>query len=423
MSVLIRKRAVTAIAIAVAISSEGMAQSVTRSAPPDSLLAYTGVFRMGMAHDLAIVPFRTPAGWMLMMADVLTDDLRFLTPTGADVFTAGPETVRPTPVTLRVSGVRHGATIQGFTVNGQGMSAPVMARRISIDALPVAFANGPVQLKGVIYRPRSVQGRLALVVLAHGSEDNDRYSFGPIPAVLAAKGFAVLAYDKRGTGESTGDWRPAGLEELADDLIVGIRAASRRRDIDAGRIVVLGVSEGAWVAPLAASRFSGIKAIAALSGGARTKGDAYIHKTRREQEGAGASRATIDSALKDAEQLIAASIRSAKAGQSPRGFDRRVAYDPTVHWQRFKGPVLYMGGEADVLESGPDAAEWFRRLFAESGNLDATIRLWPRTHHSLLLGVTGEPSEFQTLRGIKQLAPGYWDVLLRWLTESTRPRN
>jgi hypothetical protein len=74
-----------------------------------------------------------------------------------------------------------------------------------------------------------------------------------------------------------------------------------------------------------------------------------------------------------------------------------------------------MGGEADVLESGPEAADWFRRLFEQVGNADATIRLWPRAHHSLLLGVTGEPGEFRTLHGIKQLAPGYWDVLLRWL--------
>jgi pimeloyl-ACP methyl ester carboxylesterase len=357
---------------------------------------------------------------MLMMADVLTDDLRFLTTAGADAFTAGPETVRPTPVASQIGAVRNGVTIQRLTVKNEGMSALVVARRIPIDALPVAFANGQVRLKGFVYRPRSAKRKLPLIALAHGSEDNDRYSFGAIPLVLAANGFAVLAYDKRGTGESTGDWRPVGLEELADDLVAGIRAVSGRRDIDASRIVVLGVSEGAWVAPLATSRFTGIKAIAALSGGARTKGDAYIYKTRRREQAAGRSAAAVDSTVKEAEQLIAASVRSASAGQSARGFDRRVAYDPSAHWRQFKGPVLYMGGEADVLESGPEAAQWFRRLFAESGNLDVTIRLWPRAHHSLLLGVTGEPSEFQTLRGIKQLAPGYWDVLLRWLSKSTR---
>jgi pimeloyl-ACP methyl ester carboxylesterase len=406
--------------ITLAFASTAAAQQAIRGAPPDTLLVYTGVFRMGMSHDVAIAPFRTGAGWMLLLADVQTDALRFLTPAGPDAFTAGFETIRPAPVELGISAVRDGSVVRSLTVKMEGAPGSVAARRIPIDAVPVVFANGQVRLKGFVYRPHAARGKLPLIALAHGSEENDRYSFGPIPLVLAAKGFAVLAYDKRGTGESIGDWRPAGLEELADDLVAGIRAVRSRLGIDPARIAVLGVSEGGWVAPIAASRFSGVKAIVTISGGARTKGDAYIHKIRREQEGTGASPVTIDSAVRDAEQLIAASVRRVKAAESPRGFDRRVAYDPTEDWRRFRGPVLYMGGEADVLESGPAAAEWFRRLFAESGNVDVTIRLWPRAHHSLLLGVTGKPSEFRSLEGIKQLAPGYWDVLLRWLAEWQR---
>ena len=190
---------------------------------------------------------------------------------------------------------------------------------------------------------------------------------------------------------------------------------STRSEIDTARIAVLGMSEGGWVAPLAASRLAAIKAIATISGGARTKGDAYVHKLRREAEAAGRSAAAVDSIVRAAKELVASSVRNAKTGRSPSGFDRRIAYDPTQDWRRFKGPVLYMGGEADVLESGSDASLWFRRLFAETGNEDVTIRLWPRAHHSLLLGVTGDPSEFYSLRGITQFAPGYWDVLLRWL--------
>jgi uncharacterized protein len=243
-----------------------------------------------------------------------------------------------------------------------------------------------------------------LIALAHGSEDNDRYSFGAMPWVLASQGYAVLVYDKRGTGASTGDWHPAGLEEYADDLVAGIVAMSTRSEIDTARIAVLAMSEGGWVAPLAASRLAAIRAIATISGGARTKGDAYVHKMRREAEAAGRSAAAVDSIVRAAEELVASSVRKVKTGRSPSGFDRRIAYDPTQDWRRFKGPVLYMGGEADVLESGPDAALWFRRLFAETGNED----------------VTGDPSEFYSLRGITQFAPGYWDVLLRWLDVHVR---
>lgn len=377
-------------------------------------MAMTGVFRAGRAHDIAIAPLRTPAGWMLLMADEQSDQLRLLAPAGKNVYTAGAELTRPTPAewTLRFT-PEPGLT--DLAIEDSGTKLRFTAKRIPIDRVSISFQNGATRLEGFLYRPMVRGSRLPLIALAHGSEGNDRYSFGPIPAVLAAQGYAVLVYDKRGTGASTGDWRSAGLEEYADDLVAGIVAMSRRPEIDTARITVLGTSEGGWVAPLAASRSAAIKAIAVISGGARTKGDAYVDKIRREAEAGGQAKAAVDSIVRAAEETVASSIRNATTGRSPSGFDRRIAYDPTPDWRRFKGPVLYMGGEVDVLESGPDAARWFRRLFAESGNVDATIRLWPRAHHSLLLGVTGDPSEFRDLRGITQLAPGYWDVLLRWL--------
>jgi dipeptidyl aminopeptidase/acylaminoacyl peptidase len=376
-------------------------------------MALAGVYRAGRAHDIAIAPFRTPAGWMLLLADRQTDQLRLLAPAGNGKYEAGAEFTRTTPAEWTLT-FTPAAKPTKLIVEETGTKLRFTAKPIPIAITPVSFRNGATRLEGSLYRPSRRTAKLPLVALAHGSEENDRYSFGPIPWVLASQGYAVLVYDKRGTGSSTGDWRSAGLEDYADDLIAGIRAMLQRSDIDRSRTAVVGVSEGAWVAPLAASRWPSIRAIAAISGGARTKGDAYVFKARREAEADGMSPAAVDSVVRDAEQLVATSVRNVTQG-SASGFDRRVAYDPTQDWRRFRGPVLYMGGEADVLESGREAAAWFRRLFAESDNVDATIRLWPRAHHSLLQGVTGDPAEFHSLRGITQLAPGYWDVLLRWL--------
>jgi len=407
------------ILLLMALPSTALAQSPP-SAPPDSVIRFGGVFRAGARHDIVIAPFRVGSGWTLLLSDLQSDDMRFLAPAGARTFTTGTEMVRPAPIewTLRFGGP---SAVDELVIDPGGLAPEFPAKRVPIDAVPISFVSGVTRLEGYLYRPHSGRGRLPLVALAHGSEASDRYSFGPIPLALAAQGFAVLAYDKRGTGVSGGDWAASGLEDYADDLVAGIRAMTRRPDVDSARVGVLGFSEGGWVAPLAASRSAAIKSIAVVNGGARTKGDAYVFKVRRETEAAGRPASVVDSIARSAQDLIDASVRRAKRNESPTGFDRRVAYDPTDHWRRFRGPVLYMGGEADVLESGPDAAAWYRRLFAESGNVDVTIRLWPRTHHGLLLGVTGEPSEFRTFRGIAQLAPGYWDVLLRWLTAQLRP--
>ena len=81
-----------------------------------------------------------------------------------------------------------------------------------------------------------------------------------------------------------------------------------------------------------------------------------------------------------------------------------------------------MAGADDVLEPAARSTAWLERTLRQAGNLDVTVKLFPRGHHSLLLGVAGTPSEFTTMRGISQLVPGYWDVLTGWLGRASRAR-
>lgn len=135
---------------------------------------------------------------------------------------------------------------------------------------------------GDLHLPKTAKLRHPAVVLAHGSEDSDRYSFDSLPHVLAHRGVAVLTYDKRGTGKSSGSWQDSGLEALADGLLKAVMLLKSRSDIDPNRIGVIGFSEGGWVAPLAASKSSDIHFIVSISGGAFTKGHSFIHKYRQQ---------------------------------------------------------------------------------------------------------------------------------------------
>jgi dipeptidyl aminopeptidase/acylaminoacyl peptidase len=299
-----------------------------------------------------------------------------------------------------------------------------LARRVALRAVPVAFTNGGVRLLGtLLLPPGSHRGPYPAIVFAHGSEDNDRHSFGPVPYVLAGHGYAALVFDKRGTGQSSGSWREAGLEPLADDVAAAVRLLGARSEVDPRRIGIVGFSEGGWVAPLAAARTPLVRFIATISGGGLTKGDAYVHKNRRLAEEAGLTGRALDSAVAAAETTIAESRERVRGARSPSGFDRRVTYDPADDWRRFRGPVLAMAGADDVLEPAARSTAWLERTLREAGNLDVTVKLFPRGHHSLLLGVTGTPSEFATMRGISQLVPGYWEVLTGWLARASRPRT
>ncbi|WP_431931285.1 alpha/beta hydrolase family protein [Micromonospora sp. RP3T] len=84
---------------------------------------------------------------------------------------------------------------------------------------------------------------------------------------LAAAGFASLAYDKPGSGASTGDWTRQSLVDRADETLTPVAALRARRDIGSCPVALIGHSQGDWVAPLAAHRSpAAVAAVVTVSG-------------------------------------------------------------------------------------------------------------------------------------------------------------
>ena len=108
----------------------------------------------------------------------------------------------------------------------------------------LAFNNGQVPLAGSLLLPAGVQGPFPAVVMLHGSGADSRDIFwrtGDAEVFLQA-GLAVFIYDKRGTGESGGDWRTATIEDLAGDALAAVRLLRGRAEIKADQIGIFGVS-------------------------------------------------------------------------------------------------------------------------------------------------------------------------------------
>ncbi|HEX6641771.1 MAG TPA: alpha/beta fold hydrolase [Thermoanaerobaculia bacterium] len=398
------------IALALALPAPAAAQTIDD---------FAGAYEAALGEHIAVSVMDAGGSRLLLMADTRDDALRVLFPVAGDTFMTGTTIADPSTRERRVVFTRRGGIVDRVELTPVDGGSVRSARRIDLELTPITMARGGVRLDGTLYLPPQPRGRVPLIALAHGSENNDRRSFGPLPWVFAANGYAVLTYDKRGTGTSTGSWSDAGIEELAADLAAAIAHVSERRDIDATRIAIVGSSEGGWVAP-AAARTVPVRTIVALSGGGLTKGHAYVHKNRMLALEQGLAGAALDSAIAEAQLTIDESAARVRANANPSGFDRRVTYDPAADWSAFRGPVLYMGGEIDVLENAAESAAWLRRVFADAGNPDFVARVFPRAHHSMLLGREGTPTEFRTLAGIAQLAPGYWPVLLRWLDSTLR---
>lgn len=64
----------------------------------------------------------------------------------------------------------------------------------------------------------------------------------------------MLIYDRRGSGQSSGDLDKADYETLADDAVAGQHALAKFLRIDPNKIGFWGLSQGGWLAVLAAGR-------------------------------------------------------------------------------------------------------------------------------------------------------------------------
>ena len=86
---------------------------------------------------------------------------------------------------------------------------------------------------------------------------------------LAGAGIASLRYDKRGVGASGGDFWSAGLDDNVGDARAALAALGEDQAIDAERVVVIGHSEGAFIAAMLAVD-ADLLGVALLAGSARS---------------------------------------------------------------------------------------------------------------------------------------------------------
>lgn len=145
-----------------------------------------------------------------------------------------------------------------FTITCSGIAQnSIKDTEISYDQREVTFNNGDITLAATLLLPKNIAHAPAVVII-HGSGASGRSNpwTTAYAKALAERGIVVLHPDKRGSGDSEGDWRTSGFRELADDAIAGVEFLRDRAEVDSAYIGVIGFSQGGHVAPVAAARSS-----------------------------------------------------------------------------------------------------------------------------------------------------------------------
>ncbi len=128
---------------------------------------------------------------------------------------------------------------------------------VSVQAEERTFENGPTKLSGTLYFARGRKPQSAIVVThAAAAPLRNLPLYQHLKEMLPALGIAVFIYDRRGSGKSGGDLQTSDYTLLADDAIAAVRMLKADSRIDSRRVGIWGLSQGGWLALLAASRSS-----------------------------------------------------------------------------------------------------------------------------------------------------------------------
>jgi uncharacterized protein len=250
----------------------------------------------------------------------------------------------------------------------------------------------------------------------------------------------VLGYDKRGVGQSTGDWNTASYAELAGDVAAAFDYLKSRRDIDAAHVGLLGVSQAGWIMQMAAARMPDLGFLISVSGAAVSPAETTLDQTQNELTANGMKPpmvAAIVGLMKLQyafartgqgwdDYLAARQKLAAQMGPPPDSFPgtpdhpywqtikRSYFYEPGPFIRQLRLPVLAIFGELDnniVAEKNKTA--WETALNA-GGNRDYTLVILPKANHLQFEAVSGSNAEMPSL---KRIVPAYFSTVASWLAK------
>lgn len=296
----------------------------------------------------------------------------------------------------------------------------------------VRYASGDVALAGLLMLP-DARGPVPGAVIIQGSGRSDRTNqwARAIAEELVRGGVAVLLTDKRGTGASAGDWQTAGFDDLAGDALAGVAALRARPEIDPARVGLAGLSQGGWIAPLAASRSPDVAFVIDVSGAAVSYAEQSFHEMGNTARQAGLSDAGVGEVLalnraagqylidgdwaayERARQHALGSEARPVAEGFPAARDARIwtflrksfAFDPMPYWIVLRQPVLVLLGADDERDNVPVAASVQRleRGWATAGKRNGRVVVIPGAGHSFIDHST------------HQLIPAFTQALAEWV--------
>jgi uncharacterized protein len=288
------------------------------------------------------------------------------------------------------------------------------------------------------------KGPFSAVVLITGSgpQDRDETLLGHKPFLvlsdyLTRHGIAVLRADDRGFAKSTGTFATATTADFATDTEAGVAYLKSRPDV-AGRIGLIGHSEGGIIAPMVAARNPDVAFIVMMAGsGVRgdellvMQGELISEASGVSHEVAEKSAATERKALEIVEQetdgavtekklreLLGPTVPEAQLGTQIKQitspwFRYFLVYDPAPALMKVKCPVLALNGEKDLQVPPKQNLPAIRKALEAGGNPNFEVDELPGLNHLFQTAKTGSPAEYVEIE--ETISPVALEKIAGWI--------
>jgi len=391
----------------VEVRARDVAQHATRPAPGvrfvmagDSWAASAMVVECALAlGDSASVRVASFPGLRIEDMVVVRRD-RQVTVSGRDtsLITLG-EDGRADRIEIRGSGivVRRAAFAAAAPAAATADYAPPPGAGYRAEDVSIPVREG-VTLAGTLTLPPDAGLPAPAVVLVSGGGAQDRDCYGAVGGgwrpfrelahALTSRGVAVLRFDDRGVGASTGDFGSATEREGLEDVKAVLAFLRGRSDVAPDRIALLGHSEGARVAMWAAAEDGALAGLVLMAGAADPRGAALAQARWQVEHTPGIPPSARDSILDRVERQMD-SLAVAGSREVYRWDARALA-------QRIRAPVAVLQGGSDK-QVPPEQADSLGALFRAAGNADVIVRVFPDVNHLFVPDPSGDFLRYGTL--------------------------
>ncbi len=330
---------------------------------------------------------------------------------------------------------------------------PYIEEHVSYDNL-----EAEVTLSGTLTLPIS-EGPFPIVVLIAGSGpiDRDETVFGHKPFLVLAdyltrQGIAVLRFDKRGCGKSTGNYDKATTQDFSDDVLAGIAYIKSRKEVNANQIGLIGHSEGGIIAPMVAVKSKDVAFVVLMAGTGVSGEEILYEQNALIRRAAGETEYTINQSRKFQEQMVALvkgeldpqivaeqlqeiaknyvatlpetqekvtleslESQAARVKTNVEWFRYYLTLDPFIALKQMRVPALVLNGELDLQVSSKQNLPVISKALEESGNKNFTIIELPKLNHFFQTCEIGSIAEYAKIE--ETLSPSVLNLITEWILE------